>query len=145
MCKVTVNDCLPLLKFVPDCFVTKKMLKDLDNTVFFNGDIVFVNEDSDNPTPFSDDMGLVNVNLNVSLDDVNLGDNDSETIIYVRFKAWRNRYKQSKAYKKEISKKLMPVAWNYCVWFWGLQLYKKGDSNKGVFMWIQRNFSEYLF
>ena len=39
----------------------------------------------------------------------------------------------------------MPVAWNYCVWFWGMQLYKKGDSNKGVFMWIQRNFSEYLF
>lgn len=70
MCKVTVNDCLPLLKFVPDCFVTKKMLKDLDNTVFFNGDIVFVNEDSDNPTLYSDDMGLVNVNLNVSLDDV---------------------------------------------------------------------------
>lgn len=83
MCKVTVDDCLSLLKFVPDCFVTKKMLKDLDNTVFFNGDIVFVNEDSDNDTLFSDDMGLVNVNLNVSLDDVNFGDNDPETIIYV--------------------------------------------------------------
>lgn len=99
-----------IIKICSWLFCHEKDLKDLDNTVFFNGDIVFVNEDSDNPTLFSDDMGLVNVNLNVSLDDVNFGDNDSETIIYVRFKAWRNRYKQSKAYKKEISKKLMPVS-----------------------------------
>ena len=57
-------------------------------------------------------MGLANVNLNnVSLDDVNFDDDDPETIIHVRLMAQCNRYKQHKAYKKEISKGLMPEAW----------------------------------
>ena len=43
MCKETVNTCLSLLRFVPDWFATNMMLKDLDNAVFFNDDIAFVN------------------------------------------------------------------------------------------------------
>ena len=34
MCDSAVDAYVPLSKFVPDCFVTKKMLKDLDNAVF---------------------------------------------------------------------------------------------------------------
>ena len=64
MCKEAVNACLPLLKFVPDCFVTNKILQDLDNAVFFNHNIVFVNANSD-VTFFRDDMGLVKVNESV--------------------------------------------------------------------------------
>ena len=86
MYKEAFDTCLPLLKFVPDWFVTNKILKDLHNTVFFNDIIVFVNEDSNNLTIFSDDMGLVYVGLNnVSLDDVNFDDDDPETIIHVGF------------------------------------------------------------
>ena len=36
------------------------MLKDIDNTVFFNDSTVFINPDYGNATFFSDDMGLVN-------------------------------------------------------------------------------------
>ena len=34
MCKEAFDAYLPLLKFVPDCFFTNKILKDLDNVVF---------------------------------------------------------------------------------------------------------------
>ena len=87
MCKEAVNSCLSLLKFVPDWLVTNKVLKDLDNVVFFNDDIVFVNADSD-VTFFSDDMDL---------DDDNFDDDDPETIIHTRLMAGCNRYKQRKA------------------------------------------------
>ena len=70
-----------------------------------NDDIVFVNADSDNVTFFSGDVGLVNEDLNkFSLDGVNFGDDDLETIIFVRLMAWFNRYKQRKNVKKEIRK-----------------------------------------
>ena len=45
----------------------------------------------------------------LSLDDGNF-DDDPETIIHVSLMAWCNRYTQHKACKKDISKKLMPVA-----------------------------------
>ena len=40
MCDNVVDACLPALKFVTDWFVTNKMLEWLDNTLFFNDDIV---------------------------------------------------------------------------------------------------------
>ena len=44
---------------------------------------------------FSDDMGLVNADLNnASLDDDNFDNNDPETILYDRLMIWCNRYKQ---------------------------------------------------
>ena len=96
--------CIKGLKFVPDWFVTKKMLEYLDNAVFFNDDIVFVNADSNNVTFFSDDMGLVKVDVNnVSLDDVYFDDDDPETIIHVRLLAWCNRYS-----KKEVASSMAP-------------------------------------
>ena len=47
ICDKAVDVCLPALKFVPNWFVTNKMLENLDN-VLYNDDIVFVNTDSDN-------------------------------------------------------------------------------------------------
>ena len=117
MCKEAVDACLPLLKFIHDRFVKKKVLKDLDNAVFFNDTLVFVNADSDDVTLFSDDMGLVNVDLNnISLGDDNLPSADPESIIHIRFMAWCSKYKHCKTCKKEISKKLMLVAWNPKRW-----------------------------
>ena len=50
---------------------------------------------------FSDEMGIVSVDLNnINFDDVNFDGDDPETIIHVRLKAWRNRFKQRKAIKK---------------------------------------------
>ena len=81
------------------------MLEKLDDVVFSNDDVVFVNADFDNVTLSSDDMGLINVN-----DGVNLDSDDPETINHVGLMAWCNRCKQHKACKKEINKKFMSVA-----------------------------------
>ena len=86
ICHKAVDAYLPLLKFVPHWFVTNMMLKDLYNAISLNGGIVFVNANSGNVTFFSNDVGLVNVDLiNISLDDNNLDNDDPETIFYVRF------------------------------------------------------------
>ena len=81
------------------------MLKDLDEVMFFNHHVVLVNANSNDVTFVSDDMGLVNVDLNnFSLDDDNFDIFYPETIIPVRLMASCNRYKQHKACKKEIRK-----------------------------------------
>ena len=86
------------------------MLKKLYNDVFFNDYVVFLKAEFDNVTVFSDDMGLLNVDLNnVSLDDTNFDNHDSETTIHVKFMAWCIWYKKCKTCKKEISKELIPA------------------------------------
>ena len=113
MCDRTLDACLSSLKFLPDWFVTNKMLKDFDNTVFLKDEIAIVIEDSDSVTFFSYIMDLVNLDLhNFSLDDDNFNNDDSETIIHVRLPAWCNKQKQWKTCKKVTSKKLMPLAWH---------------------------------
>ena len=102
---------LPTLKFVPDWFVTSKMIKNLDDDFFSNYDIIFVNENCNNVTFFDDEMGFLSVDLNnINLDDVNFDKDDPAAIIHVRIMAWRNRFKQRKAFKKDISKESMTVA-----------------------------------
>ena len=105
MCDKATDAC-PSLKFAPDQFFTNKMFEDLDDTIFYNDDIVFVNADSDIATFFSNDMGLVSVDLN---NDDNDDDDDPETIIHVRPMASCNRFKQLKACYKDISKELIPL------------------------------------
>ena len=48
--KKSVDACLSLLKLVLYWFITNEILDYLDNALFFNDDIVFVNADSDNVT-----------------------------------------------------------------------------------------------
>ena len=61
----------------------------------------------------SDEMVILKVDFNnINLDAVNFDEDDPETIIQVRLMDWRNKFKQYKVCKKDISKKLMPVAWH---------------------------------
>ena len=55
MCDKPVDAFLPTLNFVPDWFVTSKMLEQLDNVLFSN-DIKLDDLDTDILTFFSDDM-----------------------------------------------------------------------------------------
>lgn len=77
---------VPALKYIPDWFVALKFLKDLQNTVFFNGDTDVDNDDPDNNIfTFSNDViGLANINFNnVNLDD-EFDDDDLDTISLVK-------------------------------------------------------------
>ena len=55
-------------------------------------------------------ISILSVDLNnINLYDFHFNEDVSETIIHVRVMAWRNRFKQRKTFKKEISKELIPV------------------------------------
>ena len=57
-------------------------------------------------------MSILCVNLNhIKLEGANLYEDDLKTIIYIRSLAWHHNLKQHKTFKKELSKKLMPLAW----------------------------------
>lgn len=45
MCNKAVDTFLPALKFIPDCFVTNKMIEKLDNAVLSNDGIAFGDTD----------------------------------------------------------------------------------------------------
>ena len=64
MCDKAVDDFLPALKFVPDWFVSSKMIKKLHDALFADNDILFFDEDSSNVTLSSDEMGIISVDLN---------------------------------------------------------------------------------
>ena len=54
---------------------------------------------------------------NVSLDDDNFDNGDPETTIHVGLRAQCNGCKQRKAWKKELSKELILVAWHLTRWW----------------------------
>ena len=73
------------------------MLEKLDNVVLSNGDIDLDDIDSD---LLSHGMGLVTIDLtNINLDD-NFDSDNPAIILFVRLKAWLNRFKQCKSCKK---------------------------------------------
>ena len=85
MCDEAVDDFLPVLKFVPDWFVTSDMIKKLHDIIFANYDILSFDEDSGNVTFSIDEMSILSVDLDkINLDDVNFDEDDPETIIHVR-------------------------------------------------------------
>ena len=91
----------PALIFVPDLFVTSKMIEKLHEGVFFNDDKVFRNIDSYIFAFFSTDTVLNSINLNnINLDDKNFDDYDPKIINHLRLLALYNRYEQRKACKK---------------------------------------------
>ena len=66
-----VDDFLPALKFIPNWFVTSKMIKKLHNTLFTDDGMLFFNGDSVSVTFFGDELGILSVDINnINLDDV---------------------------------------------------------------------------
>ena len=92
--------------------------------------MMIFDENSGNVTFSSDEMGILSVVYNnINLGDVNFDEDDPETIIHVRRMAWHNGLKQHKAFKKDMSKKLMPVAWHQTRWWdWCMS----EDQEKGI-------------
>ena len=98
----TIDYFLLTLGFIPDWFVTR-MIKRLDDTLFSNNDLIFVNKDSNSVTFFSYGMGITSVDIiNVKLDDVSFDGDDPKTINHVRVMAWYNRFKQCKGFENEM-------------------------------------------
>ena len=85
MCDKAVDVCLAALKFVPDWFVTSKMIKILFTALYADENILYINEDSGNVVFICNGMGILNIDLNnINLDDSNYNEDDGDTIILVR-------------------------------------------------------------
>ena len=101
MCDNAVDSCLLALKFVPDWFVTSKMIEKRDSAVFYNDYIVSDDLDSDFVTFFISYIGLNSITLdNINLDDYHFDYCGPETMNHFTLMALHNKYKQHKASKK---------------------------------------------
>ena len=55
------------------------MIKKLEDDLFSNYEIIFVNQDSNYTTFFSDEVGILSVDLNnINLDDINFDEDDPD-------------------------------------------------------------------
>ena len=78
------------LKLVSNWLVTNRILEKLDDVAFSNVDVVFGDADSNSFTFFSDGIGFNTIDLNnANLDNVNIDEDDPETIIHIRPMACR--------------------------------------------------------
>ena len=86
MCCEVDDDCLAGLKFIPDSFVTRKMLEMFQDALLTNDDILFLVEEFIKVTIFASEMNILGVDLDtINLDGGNNFDEDHpETIIHVR-------------------------------------------------------------
>ena len=100
ICDEAVDGCLAALKFIPDWFVTNKMLQKSDNALFANGDILFYNEDFDKVTIIFNERHILAVDLHgINLDkDENFYEEGFDNIAHVRLLACRS--KKHEALKK---------------------------------------------
>ena len=88
MCDEALDDFLPTLNFVPDWFVTRKIIKKLFTDLHADEIILY----------FDADFG--NVVFNCHEMDINFDEDDSGTIILVRVLAWYSKFEKCQALKK---------------------------------------------
>ena len=136
MCDKTVDAFPPTLNFFLNWFLASKMIKKLDGDLFVKGDIIFVNEDYNNVTFFSDELHILSVDLiNINLDDINFEEDDPETIVHVRLMAWCNRFKQRKAYKKRYKQRIITCSMTSYKMVGLVRVRRWGKRNKVIFDW----------
>ena len=88
MCDKAFDDFLPALKFVPDLFVTSKMVKKLFTALYADDNILYFIENSGNALFPCNEMGIVKKDVNnINPDDTNYGKDDPDTIIHIRLSA----------------------------------------------------------
>ena len=85
MCDKDVDDRLATSKFVPDWFITSKMIKILFTTLYADDNILYFDENSGNVVFNCNGMDILNIDLNIiNLDDTNYDEVDPDTIIHIR-------------------------------------------------------------
>ena len=95
-----VNNFFPESKFVPDWFVTSKMMENLIIALYSYKNIFYYNKDSGVNVPPCNEMDILGIYVNnIKLDDSNFDEDDPETIILVSILAWRINYGKRKALK----------------------------------------------
>ena len=63
MCDKAVDNSIATLKLIPNCFVTRKMIKKLFIALYADENILYFNEDSGNVVFNCNEMGILNIDL----------------------------------------------------------------------------------
>ena len=84
MCGEAVDDSLAALKFIPDWFVTGKMIKKLFTVLYADDNTMYFKENSGYVIFSRNKMGI--------LDDNNYDEDDPETTILVRLLPWPSKF-----------------------------------------------------
>ena len=83
MCDKAVADFLAALKFIPDWFVVRKIIKELFTALNVDENILYFNEDSGNFVFSCNEMDILNIHLNNLNLDNNFDEADPGTIILI--------------------------------------------------------------
>ena len=95
MCAEAVDNCLPVLKFVPHWFVASKIIQKLLNALYGDKNILYFNEGSGNAAFSCNEMGIHSVDFNnINFDETNYDEDDPETIIHIRLLAWHIKFEK---------------------------------------------------
>ena len=90
MCDEAVDDSLAALKFIPDWFIARKIIKELFTALYADENILYFNEDSDNVVFSCNEMGILNIDINnINVDNIN--EDDPDTIILINLKNFKKR------------------------------------------------------
>ena len=85
----------------------KKLIVNLEDVVFCNCDIVFVDENFGNVAFSSDQKDILSVDINNNnLHDVDFDEDDPKTITHEKLMTWHNRFKQHKTFKKRFKQRI---------------------------------------
>ena len=104
MCGRAVSGDTFMLIYCPDWFVTSKILEKFHDALNANY-ILFFDEDFSKVTFFVNQMGILDVDLDIiNDDDNNIDEDDPDTIIHVRLLAWCNKFEKRKELKKIYAK-----------------------------------------
>ena len=107
-----VDDCLAVLKFVFDWFVAGEMITKLFISLYADENILYFNEAFGDAVFNWNGMSILNIDLkNINLDN-NFDEDNPDSIILIRFCAWRNKFEKCKELKKELHEELMLVVWH---------------------------------
>ena len=81
ICRESVDDSLAALKLIPDWLVASKMIKKLFTALYADENILCFNEDSENIVFSCNEIGILNVDLNIINLENNFDEDDPKTII----------------------------------------------------------------
>ena len=117
MRNLAVDDFLVTLQLIPDCFVTRKIIKKHFIALYPDKNILYFNEDSGDVIFKCNETGILNIDINnINLDNNFHDDDDLDTIVLMRLLAWHTIFGKRKALKKELNEELTPVTWHLNRW-----------------------------
>ena len=100
MCDTVVHNCLAVLKFVPELFITSKMIKIFFTAFYADKSILYFNKDSSNAFLICNEINVLNIDLII------------EILLFLS-DIWLAilNLKNEKHFKK-LNEELMAVAWH---------------------------------